>query len=344
MKYKILLFVSILVLSLTNSITANSGVTSQGEESHAQHYTEEDLKSGEIATYRKNYVPHTYFPTPEYMVFVDLGILILLIAVGIYFVYYRKSQRTMTVLAIITFAYLGFIRGGCICPVGVVSNTAMGLLNPEMIGLATLIVFLVPLIAAFFIGRVFCSSGCPLGTAQHIAPEKKKHFKLPQKLNNYLRIVPVVILIGTIYYALKNTSFFACELDPYKAVFFTGQSWFEQLWAYIAGRSMEAKFVFAMGIGTWIYLVAILILGYWVPRPFCRFICPYGVLLGVVSIFSLKPRRISDENCVHCGMCQRSCPTQAIVIDRKNKYTSLSNYDCIQCNRCNSSCNKNAIG
>ena len=166
---------------------------------------------------------------------------------------------------------------------------------------------------------------------------------LPNKINNILKVVPVAILIATIYFAVKRTCFFACDLDPYKAIFFTGQSWFEQIIAYFSSQPMESKFLFACGLTTWIYLVAILILGYWIPRPFCRFICPYGVLLGVVSLVSFKSRKIEKEDCVHCGLCQKVCPTQAITIDRSNKCSKISGYDCIQCNRCNDSCRKGAI-
>jgi len=306
-------------------------------------YNINDLTRGNIREFRDNYIPTEYFPMPEYMVFIDLGVLILLIFTGQYFVLKRKSAHSITVLMIITFVYLGFIRGGCICPVGIITNTTMGIISPDQVGLAELVVFLAPLIIALIAGRIFCSAGCPLGAVQHLSPEKKKQYKLSSGLNKYLRIAPIIILILTIWFAVGRKTFIACELDPYKAIFFTGQAWFEQLLGFIAGRSMETRILFACGIVTWIYLLVIMVIGYYIPRPFCRFICPYGVLLGIVSIFAFRRRRIEFSNCTYCKLCEMVCPTQAIIIDNKAKTGSLSNYDCIECNRCSDICRNKAI-
>lgn len=296
-----------------------------------------------IGEFRENYVPKQYSPTPEYMVFADMGVLLLIMAAGLFFVFKRSAPWKLSLLAIISLVYLGLIRGGCICPVGVITNVTIGLLNPKLTGLVTLVVFISPLIVALIAGRVFCTAGCPLGAIQHLFYKKKKHYKLPAKINTAIKFVPVVLLIATIYFAIKSTYFLACELEPYKAVFFTGKTWFEQLMSFFNGQPMEAKFLWAFGTFAWIYLITILSVGFWIPRPFCRLLCPYGVLVGLVSIFSFKPRRIDKEKCIHCGMCQKVCPTQSIVIDRKNKISKLSNYSCVQCNLCNQSCKTDAI-
>jgi polyferredoxin len=203
------------------------------------------------------------------------------------------------------------------------------------------------MLVALIGGRVFCSSGCPMGSLQHLgkARKHKKWIRLPKTINNILKAAPVIILILTIYFAANGSAcFFACELDPYKAIFFTGQSWFEQALAYVMGQPMESKILLGGLLGTWIYLAIMLVIGYFIPRPFCRFICPYSVLLGVVSMFAIKRRTIKKDNCVYCGLCQKVCPVQAITIDRKSKLAVVSNYDCIQCNKCNESCKKDAIG
>ena len=325
----------------TEKLLASTGI--QDEFAGRKNMGQEQLDSQGISQFKDSYIPKQYHPLPEYLVFVDLGVLILLLIVGLYLVLKRKSQKSLSLMAIITFTYLGFIRGGCVCPVGAISNTTMGVILPYSIGLATLIVFLVPLIIALISGRVFCTSGCPLGAVQHLMHKKKKTIRVPKKLNQILKIAPVIMLIATVYYAFQSTCFLICQLEPYKVIFFTGQIWFEQVLAFIMGNPMEPKFMIAFGVFTWIYLIAILVLGYWVPRPFCRFLCPYGVLLGVVSIFSFKQREINKETCVQCGRCAKICPTQAITVVRVANIATISNYDCIQCNKCNDICNKDSI-
>ncbi len=338
---KLLTIISIVFAVLCISVPSNALSIADDDK-----YNIDDPSRGNIREFKDAYIPKEYHPMPEYMVFVDLAILLLIIAAGVFFVLKRKSGKPMNTLMIITFVYLAFIRGGCICPVGAVTNTVFGIINPALVGLATLIVFIAPLFVALFAGRVFCTAGCPLGAVQHLGKKKnsRKYFKLPKKINSILKFAPVIILGLTVYYALQSKIFFfACELDPYKAIFFTGQSWFEQGLAFIKGQPMESKILIGCGFGTWTYLVIILAIGYFLPRPFCRFICPYGVLLGVFAYFSIKPRRIDKNNCVYCNLCEKVCPTQAIVIDKNTQTTKLSNYDCIQCNKCNESCKKDAI-
>lgn len=297
----------------------------------------------DVWEYKEQYVPKAFHPTPEYMVYVDMGILVLIMLAGLFLVLRKKPSRLLSLMAIITLVYLGLIRGGCICPVGLTTNIVMGIINPNAIGLAATIIFLSPLIIALIAGRIFCTAGCPLGAVQHLFYKKKKHYKLPKKANSLIKIFPIAILVATIFFAVQGSRYFVCELDPYKAGFFTGQAWFEQFIAFIKGNPMENKLLWAMGLFAWIYLIAILVVGYWVPRPFCRLLCPYGVLLGAISPFAFRRRSITQLDCTFCGRCEKVCPTQAISIDPKTKTGTLSSYDCIQCNLCSDSCKSKAV-
>ncbi len=304
----------------------------------------EDLPlSGDIWAYRENYVPREFHPVPAWMVVVDWMILVLILFSGLFLVLKRKPARWLSWLAVITLVYLGVFRGGCICPVGAITNITTGIKDPNMVGLVTTGIFLVPLVVSLIAGRIFCTAGCPLGAVQHLFYKEKNHFKLPVRLNSLIKIAPIGILIAAIWLAARGSSYLVCELDPYKPIFFTGQAWFEQLVALVGGRPMESRLLLTFTLFAWGYLAVVLAVGYWIPRPFCRLLCPYGVLLGLVSVFGFKRRRIEHTDCSHCGLCARICPTQAIYIDRSNRQSKLSVYDCIQCNKCNESCKNDAI-
>ena len=47
-------------------------------------------------------------------------------------------------------------------------------------------------------------------------------------------------------------------------------------------------------------------------RPYCRFLCPYGVLLGWASKFSKWHHSITPDHCTQCRLCEESCPFDAI--------------------------------
>lgn len=306
-------------------------------------YVREQADLSKIAAFRDQWVPREYLPLPEWLVYIDLSVLLILMMAGYWFVAKRKPALRLTWLAIVTLAYLGILRGGCICPMGLTTNLVMGIILPYSISLVGLVLFVAPLVIALLRGRVFCTAGCPLGAIQHLVYKKKNSVKLPYQVNRFVKWIPVLVLIATIYFGITGTLYLGCELDPYKPLFFTGKAWFEQGIAAVAGIPMEPKLLLGFGLFGWIYLLVTLVLGYWIERPFCRLLCPYSVLLGLFSLLSWKPRTIDIAKCTSCSLCVKACPTQAIRIDKKENIQAVSNYDCIQCNRCSDRCKQGAI-
>jgi len=68
------------------------------------------------------------------------------------------------------------------------------------------------------------------------------------------------------------------------------------------------------------------------PRFWCRYLCPAGALLGIVSFRPLWRRRVSQ--CTNCGQCRRHCPTDAIDASASN----TAHRECIACRRCEVVC------
>jgi len=81
--------------------------------------------------------------------------------------------------------------------------------------------------------------------------------------------------------------------------------------------------------------LALVVVGLFLYRPFCRFLCPYGAMLSLASLAGLfKLRR--NENCIECGDCEEACPTgEATRRARKQ--------ECYMCNRCREVCPVDAI-
>ena len=302
-----------------------------------------DISSNEgIASYREHYIPQQYPPESAAWIGVDIAMLAAILLLGCVMVWRQVHTRHFWLPAVLSLLYFGFLRGGCICPVGSVTNLAIGLSHPERVGLSTGVMFLLPLAVALCIGRVFCVAGCPLGVLQHLLGGRRP-VKLPAMAHAVLRCLPPLALVATVWLALRGGNFLICLLDPYKTAFFFGYGWIQRALHWLQGGLVEPGLLRIGDLTAWGVFAAAVLLGRWVYRPFCRFVCPYGVLLGLLSMVAFKRRRIDQDPCVQCGICAKQCPVDAITRDPQTKEYTISAYHCIQCNGCSSACRKDGI-
>lgn len=232
--------------------------------------------------------PITPEPRGAAMEYMDVLILLLVLAVASYFALKSRSRKGVLWLSVFTLFYFGFYREGCICSIGAIQNVALTFFDPGYsISLSALLFFLLPLLFALFVGRVFCAGGCPLGAIQDVLVIKP--LSLPKWLNRTLGLIPYLYLSLAILFAATGTDFIICRYDPFVGIF-----------------RMEAKFLMVI-LG-----ISILLIGMFVGRPYCRFLCPYGVLLGWMSRFSVKHLSITPSKCIQCKLCVNSCPFDAI--------------------------------
>jgi ferredoxin len=191
----------------------------------------------------------------------------------------------MSVFAVL---YFGFFREGCVCSVGSLQNITLALFNPDYnIPVTVIAFFVLPVLYTIFFGRTFCAGVCPLGTLQDIFALKPMSIKT--WLEKVLGIIPFIYLGLAVLYAATSTDFVICRYDPFIGFF-----------------RFDATFMmFAIG-------GILLIIGIFIARPYCRFLCPYGALLNLVSRFSKKHISITPAECIQCRLCEDSCPFEAI--------------------------------
>jgi ferredoxin len=235
-------------------------------------------------------LPTSYMPPvrPDLYNYIDIGALILALGLAAYLILARRSRRGIAGLAITSLIYFGFYREGCICPIGGIQNVALALGNHNYaLPMVAGVFFLLPLLFALFFGRVFCSSVCPLGAAQDVV--LRHPIKLPDWLIHPLSVLPWIYLGAAILYATTGTTFLICRYDPFVAFFRLGGS------------------AFMLELGA-----VILILGIVIGRPYCRFACPYGAILRLLSPLAKWRVRITPVQCIQCRLCEESCPFGAI--------------------------------
>ena len=247
-------------------------------------------------------VPETAKPDPRapFMEYVDLFVLIAVMSLTTWFIFKKRSRKGILWLSVFSLIYFGFYRNGCICSIGAIQNLSMSLFgNGYSISYTVLAFFLLPLLFALAVGRVFCASACPLGAIQDLVIVKP--IKLAPWLQKALGLFPFIYLGLAVLFSATGTDFIICRYDPFVGIF-----------------RMGAEFhLIILGI-------SFLLIGMFVARPYCRFVCPYGALLKVFSVFSRKHLSITPENCISCKLCKDSCPFGAIdypIEEKENKAT-----------------------
>ena len=241
--------------------------------------------------------PSTETPEPraQMMEYFDVVVLVGFLILATWLMIKKRSRRGMMWLVIAAVAYFGFFRNGCVCPIGAIQNVTLSFFDPTYaVSIVILLFFLLPLIVALFYGRTFCGGVCPLGALQDLVIVKP--LSLPRWLNKTLGLIPYIFLSLAVLYAATGTDFIICRYDPFIGFF-----------------RMDGMFLMiALGI-------SFLLLGMFIGRPYCRFLCPYGVLLSWMSRFSSKHVTISPSKCIQCKLCVKSCPFDAIDYPTKEK-------------------------
>jgi len=298
--------------------------------------------TAELSEFKETYIPQEFNWESFSWEIADVAILAVLLAAASILSVRHHPKCRFTAMSVFALLYFGLFRGGCICPVGATANFFIGLTRPELIGKTVAILFLLPLLTAFFFGRVFCSSACPIGAVQHLL-SRKTGYQLPKRLNRILQFIPFALLAATVWGALRSGIFLACRLDVYKPLFFTGHVWIGQLLNTMQGTLTEPRILLIGDTAAWLMLGFSLALGVFVPRPFCRFACPYSVLLGFFAYIGLRRRSIDPASCFSCVQCTKTCPAQAISADFKKRTVTVSNFHCIQCGRCDETCKSDSL-
>ncbi len=234
--------------------------------------------------------PVTITPSPRAILFEYLDVIVLLAGLSLisWFILKKRSRKAVFWMSVFAILYFGFYREGCICSIGAIQNIALALFKSNYnIPLTALLFFVIPIIYTLFFGRTFCAGICPLGALQDILAFRPMPIKA--WLEKALGIIPFIYLALAILYAATGTDFVICRYDP-----------------FVGFYRMDASF--AMFIIGGLFLL----IGVFIARPYCRFLCPYGALLNIVSRFSFRHMAITPAGCINCRLCENACPYGAI--------------------------------
>ncbi|WP_432406773.1 4Fe-4S binding protein [Wukongibacter sp. M2B1] len=184
---------------------------------------------------------------------------------------------------------------------------------------SALVLMYISFFLAILFGPVLCGWICPLGSIQEwFSKIGKKIFKknfnrfVPYKLDKYLRFLRYGVLIWVLYMTALSGELAFNEIDPYSALF--------HLWSS------------DLAIGGLIVLIITLVLSLFIERPWCKYACPYGAILGLSNLFRVFRIKRNPMTCVSCNTCDSVCPMNIQV----SKMKTVKNHQCISCMKCTS--------
>ncbi|MCL5029797.1 MAG: 4Fe-4S binding protein [Bacteroidetes bacterium] len=191
---------------------------------------------------------------------------------------------------------------------------------------AGMFIFLAIILMSIVFGKSFCSWLCPVGFISELIGdfgEKifKRKLKLPKWIDIPLRSLKY-LLLGFLFYAvfvLMNLVAVKAFLDsPYN------QAADLKMYYFFVDISKTALIV----IGS-LFLLSIIVRNFW-----CRFLCPYGALLGIFSFLSPNKIKRNPVSCIDCGLCAKACPS-SIKVD---KILTVYSDECSTCLNCIDAC------
>lgn len=175
------------------------------------------------------------------------------------------------------------------------------------------------------IGKAFCSWLCFIGTlSEKLADFSEKHLKLklslPKFLDIPLRSLKYIILLFFLYHILTM------NVEELKA-FLDGD--------YNLIADIKMYYFFAhISTTAFIVICFLIILSLIIRNFWCRYLCPYGALLGLFGLLSPFKIKRHSSTCINCNKCTSACPSQIQVA----KINYVVSDECSSCLRCVEAC------
>jgi len=181
--------------------------------------------------------------------------------------------------------------------------------------------FVAFLLMSWLLRKSFCSWLCPVGTLSEYLWKLgrfifRRNFQLPRWVDIPLRSLKY-ILLGLFAYAVATMSAAAIAgfiSSPYGVVVDVRMLNF---FRYLGGT---AAYVI-LGL----FIASLFVQNFW-----CRYLCPYGALMGLTALVS--PTRIvrTESACIDCTKCAKACPA-SLPVDKLVQIRSAECTGCLEC-------------
>ncbi len=191
---------------------------------------------------------------------------------------------------------------------------------------AGMFILLAIVLMSLVIGKSFCSWMCPIGFLSEFIGdfgEKlfKRKIKVPKFLDYSLRSLKYLLLgffVYSIFFLMTSTALKAFLDSHYNLVADV------KMYYFFADISQFSLIVISV-----LFVLSIVIRNFW-----CRYLCPYGALLGIASLLSPVKIKRNTVSCIDCSLCAKTCPSNIKV----DKVKTVLSDECTSCFNCIDAC------
>ena len=220
--------------------------------------------------------------------------------------FFRKSVRLKYVTFIAAVGYLGFWKSTLLSVTDIfrVADLSLPIFKYN---LAWYLFAVFAMVSTVLWGRVYCGRICAYGALTQLLDPivpRKMRFEIPVRIEKHANLIKYGVLVLVLAY------FFATrDVGVYRFV--------EPFWMFgLFGTT-----------GMWIGLAVLLVATVFVRNLYCRFLCPVGAMLGILSNLTVfKIKRWAE--CNTCKICEKTCEWGAI------RGPQIVKSECVRCDDC----------
>ena len=229
---------------------------------------------------------------------------------------YQATRRIRPVFLVLSVALYGFYWGGCPCPIhgfqhGILAFTTGNFLQPSILWLLATIVL------AWFFGATWCGWVCHLGALQELLYRfnRKRAPISGRAIAAWLWIRRTSVMLFAASLMVVGAAWWE-DIDPFRTIFNINT----------ASGAVAVTALALAGISLFVY------------RPFCRTLCPVGLILGLVGRLPGATGPARGTGCRDCPHCTAACGMGAII-----RAGTINRELCIACGDCLDKCNNSGI-
>ena len=273
---------------------------------------------------KKKFIRNTEKPVQKYRFWVQAGIALLCIWIGVEFHFFVESLEGGNP------SNVGYRPPGVegFLPISALMSLYYFFLTGEIHQAhpAGFVILIGIITVSFIFGKAFCSWMCPIGFLSELVGDFgdkvsqklfKKRIKIPKLLDYPLRSLKYLMLayfVYAIFFTMTAASLKYFLDSPYNMVADV------KMYYFFADISRFALIVIAV-----LFVLSIVVRNFW-----CRYLCPYGALLGIFTLLSPNKIKRDPVSCIDCGLCNKACPSFIKVDSVKTVFSD----ECSTCMSC----------